>query len=162
VDEFGRCEPDAIPKKLREEWATIDRGFATAVLDTHEKVTRLRTLKDFPRECIGPLHRELNRQTAAFNQRVEPLRISSKQACVASSEAARRLMATRPTTLASLAAVAAYFRNGGVNQLVESILYDGDHMNDFLDMITDFCGGARRHDLHRHIWGACEHSTHHS
>ena len=109
------------------------------------------------------LHRELNRQTAAFNQRVEPLRILFETGLRRfQRKRRRRLMATRPTTLAGLAAVAAYFRNGGVNQLVEFILYDGDHMSDFLDMITDFCGGARRHDLHRHIWGACEHSTHHS
>jgi hypothetical protein len=46
-------------------------------------------------------------------------------------------MATRPTTLAGLAAITAYFREGEGNQGVESILYDGNNMNDFLDMVAE-------------------------
>ena len=88
VDEFGACTPDAIPKKLREEWGTINPGFLKARCRTREEVARFKTIKDFPPEAIGPLHRELNRQTEAFNQPVEPLRIAS--------EAARMLPMKRP------------------------------------------------------------------
>ena len=103
-------------------------------IETHAEVAKLNRI--WPRDLVAGLHRELNRQTEAFDQRFEPLRMASEQACVALNEAAERLMSTRPTTLARLAAVTAYFRFGS-NQQMETILYDGDHMNDFLDMVSE-------------------------
>jgi len=135
VDEFGASTPNAFSKKLREGWAAHKEleKFSKARVETHAEVAKLNAI--WPRDVVAGLHRELNRQTEIFNQRVEPLRIASAVAGEAAKEASTRLMSTRPTTLAGLAAVTAYLRDG--NQLIESILYDDDHMNDFLDMVGE-------------------------
>jgi hypothetical protein len=53
-------------------------------------------------------------------------------------------MSTRPTTLAGLAAVTAYFREGEENHVVETIFYDGEHVHDFLDTVAEVVRSVRQ------------------
>jgi hypothetical protein len=147
VDEFGASTPDAISKELREAWKTAGglgkfrKDLSRVWIKTHAEVTKLNRI--WPRDLVAGLHRELNRQTEALNRRVEPLRIASDQAGDAADDALHRLTSTRPTTLAGLAAVTAYFRYGTINRLFESV-YDDNHMNNFLDMVVETVQSIRQ------------------
>jgi uncharacterized protein with LGFP repeats len=135
VNEFGASTPDAITKKQRAKLTDLDRYFATARLDTHERVTQLKTRAGFPMGMLGRLHRELNRQTAAFNQRVEPLRLATSVAGDQHIQATVKLMSTTPTTPAGLAALAKYLREKDDTQLDYYLDGEGSCLRHFLDLV---------------------------
>jgi hypothetical protein len=118
-DEHGSPEPDAISKDIRQMWRKHEglEKLAEGQCRSHEVVDRFwdifgargRTAKDFDEEewadSRAYLHEELDRQTAAYNKTVVPMKEAADAASQRFSEAAETLMETEPTTFAGLAAL---------------------------------------------------------
>lgn len=102
-EEFGATHPDAFSRKLREGLATIEPKFQACWTDTHEKIDAGKGR--FPDDVIASLHSELDRQKAAYAERVEPKSQALDEATRAAEEAVYEMARTRPTTLAGIVAV---------------------------------------------------------
>ena len=101
-DEFGSLSPDAFPKGLREELTKIIPGFKYAVTNSHEAIDRAATVLDNDHHILAGLHRELDRQTAAYNARVRPADEANEAAINEYDNARDQLLSTVPTTQVGL------------------------------------------------------------
>jgi hypothetical protein len=124
-DEHGSPEPDAISKDLRQLWRKHEglEKLAEGECRSHEVVDRFMdslargqsAAKDFDEEKWADtrayLHEELDRQTAAFNKTVIPMKEAAEAASQRFREATVTLIETEPTTLAGLAAIFACLRD---------------------------------------------------
>jgi hypothetical protein len=103
LKEFGAMHPDAFSRELRAGLATIEPRFQECMTDTHEKIDAAKGR--FPDDVIAGLHRELDRQKAAYAECVEPKRQAMENAARAAEDAVYAMVCTRPTTPAGIVAV---------------------------------------------------------
>lgn len=61
---------DALPKKVREELATLNPDFLECRTTTHEQIDKC--LRAFGPEVVEGMHQELGRQITAHKERVKP------------------------------------------------------------------------------------------
>jgi hypothetical protein len=77
--EYGQRSPDALSKKMREE---LDKAglidLARSRTTTHKQISNCPA--NVPKRLVAALHRELNTQTAAYNERVKPLELAIDKA----------------------------------------------------------------------------------
>ena len=135
-DEFGSFGPDALSKKAREYLAGINPKFATAKINTHEIITSLKkTWLGQPRArwVIAEMHRELNLQTAAYNERVETLNLAADHACDIYNNTLTMLVNTEPTTPVGMAAALTYVHD---NMDIDGPLQDGDDIKNFIGTVA--------------------------
>jgi hypothetical protein len=91
----GSTIPDALSKEVRERLAALDPKFADCCTTKHEQITRLKKARrPWPRDAVAALHRELNLQTAAYNETVKPLELAADKACDDYSDAVKKLLNT--------------------------------------------------------------------
>jgi hypothetical protein len=113
-DEYGSDEPDAFCREFREllrkEGSEELERFSRAECNSHETIDNLAnvlvTEGTQDREGIRAyLHKELDQQTAAYNETVKPLDDAHDAAWERFTGVAEEFLDTRPTTLAGLAAM---------------------------------------------------------
>ena len=108
---YGREEPDAFSKALREGFAKQGfEKFSKAACDSHQTVDRLIDAMYSARgtnmqETRARLHEELDRQTAAYNATVKPLDDANNDAYERFDNLFQTLVDTQPTTLSGLSAL---------------------------------------------------------
>ena len=87
-EEYGSEEPDAIPKVLREMWSRHEglEQLSKGQCNSHDAVDAFmdRVLRSQPNEKAAAqirarLHAELDRQTAAYNETVKPLKAAADE-----------------------------------------------------------------------------------
>jgi hypothetical protein len=147
-DEYGAPEPDAISKDLRQLWreqADLE-NLAEGKCASHEVVDRFMdslargqsAAKDFDEEKWADtrayLHEELDRQTAAFNKTVIPMKEAAEAASQRFREATVTLIETEPTTLAGLAAIFACLRDH--QSLREYVVCDFGDSSTLIDTLS--------------------------
>jgi hypothetical protein len=129
-NKYGSMAPDAFSKEAREGLATIDPRFANSSTETHEQIARCSPA--FPPDVLAMMHRELDRQTAVYDETVKPLELAADNAMDAYGDALTRLLNTEPTTVVGIAAVLLYVReNTDLN----------DDIKDFLETIAKAASG---------------------
>ena len=116
-EKYGREEPDAFSKALREGFAKQGfEKFSKAACDSHQTVDRLIDAMYSARgtnmqETRARLHEELDRQTAAYNETVKPLDDANNDAYERFDNLFQTLVDTQPTTLSGLVALFACLRD---------------------------------------------------
>jgi len=130
--EYGQLSPDALSKKMREE---LDKAglidLARSRTTTHKQISNCPA--NVPKRLVAALHRELNTQTAAYNERVKPLELAINKASDDYDDAVLRLVTTVPTTSAGLIAFLKYIRDNEV--LKEHVATWTGPMDGFFDTI---------------------------
>ena len=80
------------------------------------------------------LHKELDRQTVAYNETIKPLDDANTETWERFDEALQTLLNTQPTTPAGLAALFACFRDN--DQLREQFGSNGDYIKTFVETLA--------------------------
>jgi hypothetical protein len=109
------------------------RNPAEGSISSHEGIEELRgCMSD---KFVDALHVELNRQTAVYDERVEPLRrVALHNLWVTWIESALKLATTTPTTAAGLLAWLTYIRDN--QDLKEQIGCGMPHVDRFFDTLV--------------------------
>ena len=119
-EEYGSEEPDAIPKVLREMWSRHEglEQLSKVQCNSHDAVDAFmdRVLRSQPDEKAATqirarLHAELDRQTAAYNETVMPLKEAMDLSSRRFAATSQTLLETAPIGLAGLAAFFACLRD---------------------------------------------------
>jgi hypothetical protein len=150
---YGFTQPDAIDMEIRAKIAEraseypdltkISEHPCTSHLMVDKFIDVLQVHSDKPGDGVhvrARLHEELDRQTEAYRQDVEPFKTAMNDATDEFNEAIEVLLNTEPTTLAGLAALFACLRDN--NDLRDQIGSDYSYIN---DLITSLAGATSRY-----------------
>jgi hypothetical protein len=143
-DEYESEEPDALPKVLRQMWRqtegleTLSEGRCSsheAIDEFMDHILRGQHCEEKDVAKIrARLHVELDRQTAAYNETVKPLKEAADESGNRFWEASQALLETAPTSLAGLAALFACLRD---NDSLRQYVSDNGYLETMVETLAE-------------------------